>query len=69
MSTSDRYKDAYSNATLTRSPDGVLEVRFHTDGAKLVFNGHTHEQFTDMFQQTGEDPDTAWRSKVSPQSK
>lgn len=57
MSTFDRYKNAYSNATLTRTPDGVLEVRFHTDGAKLVFNGHTHEQFTDMFHQIGEDPD------------
>jgi enoyl-CoA hydratase/carnithine racemase len=57
MSTFDRYKDAYPNAKLTRTPDGVLEVRFHTDGAKLVFNGHTHEQFTDMFHQVGEDPD------------
>ncbi|WP_222105799.1 hypothetical protein [Paraburkholderia sp. BCC1885] len=59
MSTFDRYKDAYPNAKLTRTPDGVLEVRFHTDGAKLVFNGHTHEQFTDMFHQIGEDPDMA----------
>ena len=42
-------KNGYPNATLTRTPDGVLEVRFHTDGAKLVFNGHTHEQFTNMF--------------------
>lgn len=46
MSTLDRFKDAYSNAKLTRTPDGVLEVRFHTDGTKLVFNGQTHEQFT-----------------------
>lgn len=57
MSAFDRYKDAYANARLTRTPDGVLEVRFHTDGAKLVFNGHTHEQFTDMFHQIGADPD------------
>ncbi|WP_345817534.1 enoyl-CoA hydratase/isomerase family protein (plasmid) [Paraburkholderia sp. PREW-6R] len=57
MSTFDHYKNAYPNATLTRTPDGVLEVRFHTDGKKLVFNGHTHEQFTDMFHQIGEDPD------------
>ncbi|MDQ7976076.1 enoyl-CoA hydratase/isomerase family protein [Paraburkholderia sp. SARCC-3016] len=57
MSTFDRYKDAYANAKLTRTPGGVLEVRFHTDGAKLVFNGHTHEQFTDMFHQIGEDPE------------
>jgi enoyl-CoA hydratase/carnithine racemase len=32
-----------------------LEVAFHTNGGKLVFNGHTHEQFTDMFHQIGED--------------
>jgi len=57
MSTFDRYKNGYPNATLTRTPDGVLEVRFHTDGAKLVFNDHTHEQFTNMFHQIGEDPD------------
>ncbi|OBR46712.1 enoyl-CoA hydratase/isomerase family protein [Paraburkholderia tropica] len=57
MSTFNRYKDAYANAQLTRTPDGVLEVRFHTDGGKLVFNGHTHEQFTDLFHQIGEDPE------------
>ena len=28
----------------------MLEVVLHTDGGKLVFNGHTHEQFTDLFQ-------------------
>jgi hypothetical protein len=32
-----------------------LEVAFHTNGGKLVFNGHTHEQFADMFHQIGED--------------
>jgi enoyl-CoA hydratase/carnithine racemase len=57
MSTLDRYQHAYPNAKLTRSPQGVLEVAFHTNGGKLVFNGHTHEQFTDLFHQIGEDPD------------
>ncbi|MDR5822318.1 hypothetical protein [Caballeronia sp. LZ043] len=42
MSTFHRYKTAYPNAQLTRTPDGVLEVRFRTAGEKLVFNGHTH---------------------------
>ncbi|CAN7396696.1 MULTISPECIES: enoyl-CoA hydratase/isomerase family protein [unclassified Variovorax] len=51
------YADKYANAKLTRTADGVLEVAFHTDGAKLVFNGHTHEQFTDLFHQIGEDSD------------
>jgi enoyl-CoA hydratase/carnithine racemase len=49
------YKDAYPNAALSRSESGVLEVRFHTGGEKLVFNGHTHEQFVDLFHQVGED--------------
>ena len=41
MSRFDTYKTAFPNAQLTRSPSGVLEVRFHTDGGKLV--SHTHE--------------------------
>lgn len=57
MSRFDTYKTAFPNAQLTRSPSGVLEVRFHTDGGKLVFNGHTHEQFVDLFHQIGADPD------------
>lgn len=55
MSTLDRYQGSYSNAKLIRSPEGVLEVTLHTNGEKLIFNGYTHEQFTDMFHQIGED--------------
>jgi enoyl-CoA hydratase/carnithine racemase len=55
MSTLDRYQGSYSNAKLVRSPEGVLEITLHTNGEKLIFNGHTHEQFTDMFHQIGED--------------
>src|SRR6201981_2905501 len=57
MAAFERYKDAYANARLTRSDSGVLEVAFHTSGGKLIFNGHTHEQFTDLFHQVGEDRD------------
>lgn len=57
MSRFDTYKNAFANAELTRSPSGVLEVRLHTDGGKLVFNGHTHEQFVELFHQIGTDPD------------
>jgi enoyl-CoA hydratase/carnithine racemase len=42
---------------LTRSDNGVLEVLLHTHGGKLVFNGHTHEQFVDLFHHIGEDRD------------
>ena len=57
MSHFEAYRNNFPNARLTRSKSGVLEVVFHTDGGKLVFNGHTHEQFVDLFHQIGSDPD------------
>jgi enoyl-CoA hydratase/carnithine racemase len=51
----DVYRDTFPNAQLTRKPNGVVEVRLHTNNAKLVFNGHTHEQFVDLFHAIGED--------------
>ena len=36
---------------------GVLEVALHTDGGTLVFDGHTHEQFVDLFHAIGSDSD------------
>ncbi len=57
MSRFDTYKNNFPNARLTRSPSGVLEIAFHSDGDKLVFNGHTHEQFVDLFHQVGSDAD------------
>lgn len=57
MSNFNTYKDSFANARLVRSESGVLEVALHTDGGKLVFNGHTHEQFVDLFHEIGSDPD------------
>ncbi|WP_448101477.1 enoyl-CoA hydratase/isomerase family protein [Luteibacter jiangsuensis] len=51
------YRNAYPNARLTRSPEGVLEIALHTNGGKLIFNGHTHEQFVDLFHDVGSDPE------------
>jgi enoyl-CoA hydratase/carnithine racemase len=51
------YQNSFPNARLTRSQSGVLEVALHTDGGKLVFNGHTHEQFVALFHAIGEDRD------------
>lgn len=53
----DAYHDGFANAHLGRGPNGVLEVRLHSDGGKLVFNGHTHEQFVELFHAIGEDRD------------
>ncbi|MFZ0228126.1 MAG: enoyl-CoA hydratase/isomerase family protein [Mycobacterium sp.] len=49
------YRDAFPNARLSRDEAGVLEIALHTNGGKLIFNGHTHEQFVDLFRQVGED--------------
>src|SRR5467141_1506704 len=57
MNRFDGYRDSFPNARLTRSKSGVLEVALHTDGGTLVFNGHTHEQFVDLFHAIGADPD------------
>jgi len=57
MSRFDAYRNSFPNARLARSKTGVLEVAFHTDGHTLVFNGHTHEQFVDLFHAVGSDPD------------
>ena len=57
MSRFDTYGASFPNARLTRSTSGVLEVALHTDGGTLVFDGHTHEQFVDLFHAIGSDPD------------
>lgn len=57
MTKFDTYREDFPNARLTRKSNGVLEVVLHTDGGKLVFNGHTHEQFVDLFHFIGEDRD------------
>src|ERR1700751_1641620 len=57
MSRFDAYHDRFPNARLNRSKTGVLEVALHTDGGTVVFNGHTHEQFVDLFHAIASDPD------------
>src|SRR6201982_3687387 len=57
MSRFDAYRNSFPNARLPRSKTGVLEVALHTDGHTLVFNGHTHEQFVDLFHAVGSDSD------------
>jgi len=57
MNRFDTYRDSFPNARLIRSQTGVLEVALHTEGGILVFNGHTHEQFVDLFHAIASDPD------------
>jgi hypothetical protein len=53
MTTFEAYRDAFANAHLKRKDNGVLQVALHTNGGKLVFNGHTHEQFVELFHAIG----------------
>jgi enoyl-CoA hydratase/carnithine racemase len=57
MAKFEAYRDAFPNAHLKRKENGVLQVALHSNGGKLVFNGHTHEQFVDLFHAIGEDRD------------
>src|SRR5258707_13865239 len=57
MAKFEAYRDAFPNAHLKRKENGVLQVALHSDGGKLGFNGHTHEQFVDLFHAIGEDRD------------
>jgi enoyl-CoA hydratase/carnithine racemase len=77
MSHLDTYLDSFPNARLTRSKSGVLEVVLHTDGGSLIFDGHTHEQFVELFHAIGSDLDnrvviltgsgTAFMETISPE--
>jgi enoyl-CoA hydratase/carnithine racemase len=42
MSDPQAYFDKYENFAISRSPSGVLTVRFHTDGKEHTFTGTTH---------------------------
>lgn len=57
MTTFSNYQNSFPNARLVRSETGVLEVTLHSDGGTLIFNGHTHEQFVDLFHAIGSDTD------------
>lgn len=51
------YQNSFPNARLTRAANGVIEVRLHSAGGTLIFDGHTHEQFVDLFHAIGSDPE------------
>ena len=57
MSRFEAYRASFPNARLARSKSGVLEVALHSNGSTLVFDGHTHEQFVDLFHAIGSDRD------------
>jgi enoyl-CoA hydratase/carnithine racemase len=42
------YFEKYQNFALTRDEDGVVLMRFHTDGGPITFTGRTHEDLPEL---------------------
>jgi enoyl-CoA hydratase/carnithine racemase len=51
------YFDEYENFLLSRSANGVLTVRFHTDGKEHTFTGTTHHDFPRLIEDIAYDRD------------
>jgi enoyl-CoA hydratase/carnithine racemase len=55
--TEPAYASSYDNLAFTRDDDGVLVLRFHTDGGPITFTGQTHTDFTAALDQISLDHD------------
>jgi enoyl-CoA hydratase/carnithine racemase len=55
--TDPAYFTAFRNFAFTRTPAGVLTLRFHTDGGPATFTGHMHSDFPRALYEIGEDRD------------
>jgi enoyl-CoA hydratase/carnithine racemase len=53
------YFDRYENLAFRRGDDGVLVLRFHTDGGPVVFTGRTHSDFTEVLEELSLDRDNS----------
>ena len=51
------YFTAFKNLSFSRTPSGVLTVRFHTDRGPAVFTGQIHTDFPRALYEIGEDRD------------
>ena len=51
----EEYRDSYENAVLERGEDGVLVVRFCTDGGPLVWSARSHDELGCLFADIGAD--------------
>lgn len=56
MSTFDNYKDQYPSFNLTRTPNGILTVRMHTNGGPLVLSLRVRQDFPRVFHDIATDP-------------
>ena len=55
--TEPAYFTAFKNFELTRTPSGVLTLRFHTDGGPATFTGPMHTDLPRALAEIGEDRD------------
>ena len=51
------YFTAYENLAMSRTPSGVLTVRFHTDGGPATFTGRLHTDLPKALAEIGDDRD------------
>ena len=49
--TNPPYFDEYKNIAFSRDEDGVLLMRFHTDGGPILFTGQTHQDLPEVLEQ------------------
>ena len=55
--TDPTYFEKYENLAFARDDDGVLVLRFHTDGGPVVFTGQTHHDFPAALEELSLDSD------------
>lgn len=55
--TNPAYFDKYANLAFERHDDGVLIMRFHTDGGPILFTGQTHEDLPPALEEVSLDHD------------
>jgi enoyl-CoA hydratase/carnithine racemase len=53
------YFDRYDNLAFSRGDEGVLVMRFHTDGGPVTFTGQTHEDLPAALEEVSLDADNA----------
>jgi enoyl-CoA hydratase/carnithine racemase len=51
----DEYADRYTNLAMVRSDEGILHVRFHTDGGAFRFGAAAHTELEHAFREIGRD--------------
>lgn len=55
--TEPAYFTAFKNFAFTRTPSGVLTLRFHTEGGPATFTGQMHADFPRALYEIGDDRD------------